>query len=120
MDNIIPCYHFLILILNYQLIIKSFSHFSRLLPPIICRDGRSYIRQYTVFYLSILFGRDIKQTERVQRVSRIRRTVLVQGMVGITVVGNDDYLVIVGFGSFHRIFHTFVDSFFFTAFSMAS
>ena len=76
------------------------------------QDGRSYIRQYTVLYLSILIGRDINKRNGIQRVGRIRRTVLVQGMVGITVVGNDDYLVIVGFGSFHRIFHTFVDSFY--------
>ena len=32
-------------------------------------------------------------------------------MIGITVVGDDDYFITVGFGSFHRIFHAVVDSF---------
>ena len=43
-------------------------------------DGRSYIRQYTVLYLSILIGRDINKRNGIQRVGRIRRTILVQGM----------------------------------------
>lgn len=94
MDNIIPCYHFLIFNSQLSTYNQVFtSHFSRLLHTQNMQDGRSYIRQYTVLYLSILIGRNINKRNGIQRVGRIRRTVLVQGMVGITVVGTDDYLV---------------------------
>ena len=59
------------------------------------QDRRSNICQYTIFHFSILILCYIYKWNRVQRVSRIRCTIFIQCMVGITVVGNNDYFIII-------------------------
>ena len=74
-------------------------------------DGRSYVGQHTVLYLSILVVRHVNEGHRVQRVSSVGRTVGVQSVVGITVVGDDDHLITVGLGSLNGILHAVVDGY---------
>ena len=41
--------------------------------------------------------------------SRIRSAILVQGVIRITMVSNDDYLIVVGFSGLNRIVQASVD-----------
>ena len=68
-------------------------HVSRLFQAHDVEDRRSYVGQHTVLHLGMLVLRYIDKGNGVQRVSRVGRAVLVDGIVGITVVSNDDGFV---------------------------
>ena len=82
------------------------------------QDRRSYVSQYTVLNLGVLVCSNVNERNGVQRVGSIRSTILIQSMVGITVVGDDDYFIIVCLAASTVSFtHS---SMAFTAFSIAS
>ena len=74
------------------------------------QDRRSDIGQDTVFHFCIFVFCHVYKRNRVQGVSRVGSTVFVERVIGITVVGDDDYFIAVGFGSLDRVFHAVVDS----------
>ena len=62
------------------------------------QNRRSYVSQYTVLNLGVLVCSNVNERNGIQRVGSIRSTILIQSVVGITVVGDDDYFIAVGFG----------------------
>lgn len=73
-------------------------------------DGRSNVSQTPVFDRRRVVVRNIDERNRIQRVGGVRRTVIIDGVVGIAVVGDDDSLVIIGLGSLDNLLYTVVDS----------
>ena len=59
-------------------------------------DRRSYVGENTVLYFCVrMVLADIYEGYRIERVSGIRRTVGVDGIVAVTVIRNDDDLVVI-------------------------
>ena len=73
------------------------------------QDRRSDVREDTVLYLSGLVLGNVNERNRIQGVCRVRRAILVQGVVGVTVVSDDDNLVVVCLSGLYRIFQAVVD-----------
>mgnify|MGYP006892290746 CR=1 FL=1 len=74
-------------------------HISRSFQTHDFQDSRSHISQATVFYFRSFVFCYVHTRNRVQRVSRIRSAVFVQGMISVTVVGDDDSFVTLCFSS---------------------
>ena len=72
-------------------------------------DGRSHVGKTTVLHLCTVVVRDVDERNRVEGVCRVWSAVRVDGVVGISVVGNDDCLVVVSLGSFDDVVHALVD-----------
>ena len=85
------------------------SHVGRLLQPHDVEDGGSHVGQTTVLHRCRIVVGHIDERHGVERVSRVGRSIGVDGVVGITVVGDDDGLVVVGFGSLDDLQNTMVD-----------
>ena len=73
------------------------------------QDAGSHICQYTVLYLSILVLCYIDERNSIQGVRRIGSSVGIQGIVGISVVGNDDGLVTHLLGGLYHLVHALVN-----------
>ena len=71
---------------------------------------RSHVSQTTVLHRSRIVIRDIDERHRIQRVSGIGRTIGVDGVVSITMVGDDDGLIIVGLSSLDHLTHAIIHS----------
>src|SRR5574344_35477 len=72
------------------------------------QDRRSYISQTAVFYSGTVIVCYIYEWYRVQRVRCIRCTVGINGVIRITVVGNNDSFVTGLLGCLDDLFHTVV------------
>ena len=69
------------------------------------QDRRSDVGQTTVLHRCRVVVGDVDKRHRVQRVGGVGCTVIVDGVVGITVVGNDDGLIVIGLGSLDDVVH---------------
>ena len=72
------------------------GHFLGLLNTKDVENRWSHISKTAVLYLGILVGCYIYERYRIQRVGCVWSAIGIDCIVGITVVGNDDYLVIIG------------------------
>ena len=74
------------------------------------QDRRSDISQTAVLNRCRVIVRNIDKRNGVQRVSRIRCSIWVDGIVGIAMIGNDDSLVACSLGSLDDFTYTVVNS----------
>ena len=84
------------------------GHVGRLLQSHDMEDGGSHVGQTTVLHCGRIVVGHIDERHGVERVSRVGRSIGVDGVVGITVVGDDNGLVVVGFGSLNHLLHAVV------------
>ena len=73
------------------------------------QDGGSHVGQSTVLYGGRVVVGHVDKGNGIQRMSGVGRAVGIDGIVGITVVGNDDSLVVIGLGSLNYFAHAIVN-----------
>lgn len=94
----------------FLLFYQAFSgHFCRLGNSHNLQDGWSDISQNTVIQSLSLFVGHPNARHRIQRMSRIRSTVGIDSIVGISVIGNNQYIVTIGLSGSHNLFDATVD-----------
>ena len=95
----------LLVVLNQTLA----GHVGGLLQSHDVQDAGSNVGQTAVLHGGAVVVGHVDEGHGVQRVSGVGRAVGVDGVVGITVVGNDDGLVVVGLGSLDHLADAVVD-----------
>ena len=89
---------------------QAFSgHFCRLGNSHNLQDGWSDISQNAVIQSLSLFVGHPNARHRIQRMSRIRSTVGIDSIVGISMIGNNQYIVTIGLSGSHDLFDATVD-----------
>ena len=88
------------------------SHFFRLLYAKDLAERWRYVCEDTIFELSIgVILADIHERYWVERVSSVRSAVLVHCIVAVTVVCDDDNLLVVFESYVHHFIYAFIDGF---------
>jgi len=73
-------------------------------------DGRSHVGKDAVLHSRVAVLCHVDERDRVGGVGGVGRAVVVDGMVGVAVVGSDDDFIAIGLSHFHQLAQTQVDS----------